>query len=154
MKEFLSQKGVQFTERDVSHDPAASAEMVRVSSQRGVPVTVIDGTVVVGFDRRRIEQLIGQAQRPRLGAAIADAASIPAQRTGGTRVGAYIGKVRPGSLAAQAGLQTGDIITSFGGHTIKSAFDLEYVIDRSQPGQVINIRYSRLNQELETRIRF
>lgn len=154
MKEFLSQKGVDYKELDVAHDPAAAAEMVRVSNQRGVPVTVINGTVVVGFDRRRLEQLLGQAERPRLGAAVADAASMPDKVTGGVREGAYIGQVRAGSLAAQAGLHTGDIITMVGGHTIRSAFDLEYVLERLAVGQMVAIRFLRANQEQETRIRF
>lgn len=154
MKEFLSQKGVEYKELDVAHDPAAASEMVRVSNQRGVPVTVINGTVVVGFDRHRIEQLLGQAERPRLGAVVADASSMPAQATGGVREGAYIGQIRAGSLAAQAGLHSGDIITMIGGHAIRSAFDLEYVIDRLAVGQMVTIRFTRVNLEQETRIRF
>ncbi len=57
MKEFLSRKGIEFTERDVAKDDPALAEL----EQLGVfttPVTVIDGEVVIGFDRERLNALL------------------------------------------------------------------------------------------------
>lgn len=154
MKEFLSQQNIAFKEHDVSHDASAAAEMVRLTNQRGVPVTVIDGTAVVGFDRRRLEQLIGQAQRPHLGAAVIDAATMALRGKSAIREGAYVGRVRPGSPAAQAGLQTSDIIIAIASKSIRSAYDLEEYIARMQPGQTISVRYQRANQEFETNVRF
>lgn len=58
MKEFLSQKGVPFVERDVVKDPAAFDELAKLGYLT-TPVIVVDGEVVVGFDRRRLEQLLG-----------------------------------------------------------------------------------------------
>ena len=154
MKEFLSQQNIAYKEYDVSHDASAAAEMVRLTNQRGVPVTVIDGTAVVGFDRRRLEQLIGQAQRPHLGAAVIDAATMALRGVTSIREGAYVGRVRPGSPAAQAGIQTSDIIIAIAGRSIHSAYDLEEYIARMQPGQTISVRYRRANQEFETNVRF
>ena len=57
-KEFLSQEGIEFEERDVSKDDAALDEL----QQRGLmttPVTLIDGEVVVGFDRAKLVKLLG-----------------------------------------------------------------------------------------------
>lgn len=153
MKEFLSQQKIEYKEHDVSHDAAAAAEMVRLTNQRGVPVTVIDGTAVVGFDRRRLEQLIGQAQRPHLGAAVIDAATMALRGESSIREGAYVGRVRPGSPASQAGLQTSDIIISIAGRSIHSAFDLEDLISRLQPGQTVAMRFRRANQEIDTKVR-
>jgi glutaredoxin 3 len=59
-KEFLSQHGIVFEERDVSTDEAALEELQR----RGVmttPVTLIDDQVVVGFDRAKLAKLLGIA---------------------------------------------------------------------------------------------
>lgn len=56
-KEFLSQKGVPFTEWDVSSDGKALAELERLG-YRTTPVIVIDGEVVVGFDQKRLEELL------------------------------------------------------------------------------------------------
>ncbi|MBN2483500.1 MAG: glutathione S-transferase N-terminal domain-containing protein [Candidatus Omnitrophica bacterium] len=57
-KEYLSGKGVPYTDIDVSSDDAARKEMVEVSGQMGVPVLVIDTQVVVGFDKNRIDSLL------------------------------------------------------------------------------------------------
>jgi thioredoxin reductase (NADPH) len=59
-KEFLSQKGVVFEERDVSKDESALEELQR----RGLmttPVTLIDGDVVVGFDQKKLASLLDLA---------------------------------------------------------------------------------------------
>jgi glutaredoxin 3 len=58
VKEFLSQKGVDFTERDITVDDLALAELEELGYMT-TPVTVIDGEVVIGFDRERLEHLLG-----------------------------------------------------------------------------------------------
>lgn len=57
--DYLKQSGVSFSEKDVSVDIQAAREMVKVSGQMGVPVITIDGNVVVGFDKRKIDELLG-----------------------------------------------------------------------------------------------
>lgn len=57
-KEYLSSKGVEFHNIDVSQDQAAAEEMVKLSGQMGVPVIVIGEEVITGFDKARIERLI------------------------------------------------------------------------------------------------
>ena len=54
VKEFLSQRGIDFEERDVSRNPAYAQELVRNTGQMGVPVTLIDGQAVIGFDRPQL----------------------------------------------------------------------------------------------------
>lgn len=57
-KEFLSSKGVEFEERDVSRDESALEEL----QKRGLmttPVILVDGEPVVGFDRERLARLLG-----------------------------------------------------------------------------------------------
>lgn len=56
-KEFLSQKGILFTAKNIREDPTALAEFQRLGYQ-ATPVTIIDGEVVVGFDRGKIERLL------------------------------------------------------------------------------------------------
>jgi glutaredoxin-like YruB-family protein len=58
-KRYLQQKGIRFRDVDVSRDAAAAREMVRRSGQQGVPVLDIDGKIVVGFNRPKIDQLLG-----------------------------------------------------------------------------------------------
>lgn len=57
VKEFLSQKQVPFDERNVAEDAEALAELEKIEVF-STPVTIIDGQVVVGFDRKRLEQLL------------------------------------------------------------------------------------------------
>ena len=62
-KEFLSQQGIEFEERDVSKDEAALDEL----QQRGLmttPVTLIDADSVVGFDRTKLVKLLGLDEAP------------------------------------------------------------------------------------------
>ena len=58
-KDFLKEHNVPFTEHDVAADPAKRAEMIEISEQMGVPVTVIDDSVIVGFDKGMISELLG-----------------------------------------------------------------------------------------------
>ena len=57
MKKFLSQKGVDFTERDVTADEDAIKELEKLGVM-STPVTLIDGEVVVGFDQKRLNELL------------------------------------------------------------------------------------------------
>ncbi len=58
-KRYLRERGVRFRDVDVSRDQAAARDMVRRSGQQGVPVLDIGGKIVVGFDRAKIDQLLG-----------------------------------------------------------------------------------------------
>ncbi len=58
-KQYLRQKNIQFRDVDVSQDMQAARDMVRRSGQQGVPVIDIDGKIVVGFNRAKIDQLLG-----------------------------------------------------------------------------------------------
>ncbi len=57
-KEYLSQKGIHYTDYDVSRDPKALEEMIKVSGVRSVPVISACGEVLVGFDKSRIDQML------------------------------------------------------------------------------------------------
>ncbi|PIQ75643.1 MAG: NrdH-redoxin [Candidatus Portnoybacteria bacterium CG11_big_fil_rev_8_21_14_0_20_40_15] len=58
LKAFLKEKGVEFQDIDVSQDEKALHEMIDKSGQMGVPVSDIDGQIVIGFDREKICQLL------------------------------------------------------------------------------------------------
>lgn len=58
-KQYLRQRQVPFKDVDVSRDSAAARDMVRRSRQQGVPVVDIGGKIVVGFDRPKIDKLLG-----------------------------------------------------------------------------------------------
>jgi glutaredoxin 3 len=58
VKEFLSHRDVEFIERDVSQDKDAMKALEELGIMT-TPVTVIDGEIVIGFDRPKLEQLLG-----------------------------------------------------------------------------------------------
>lgn len=141
MRELLSKKGVRFTEYDVASNQTAAAEMVRRSGQMGVPVTIVDDQVIIGFDRPGIERALA-SQKPSLGIKAADASSK------GRRPGALVGEVHPGSPGEQAGLQPGDIIIEVDGQKIWSATDLGKTIAYQGRGKVIALTVLRGDERL------
>ena len=59
VKEFLTQNNISFTDKNVATDISARDEMKAKSSSLGVPVIDIDGTVVIGFNRTKLQELLG-----------------------------------------------------------------------------------------------
>lgn len=57
-KEHLKTNDISFEDVDVATDMTRAKEMVEKSGQYGVPVIDIDGEIVVGFDRARIDSLL------------------------------------------------------------------------------------------------
>ena len=118
--------------------------MVRLSRQQGVPVSTIDDEVVVGFDRRRLEEILSRksSAKPQLGIAVADA---------GPRLevdGAYVGRVKPDSPGAQAGLQAGDVIVEIARQPIRNAADVERAAQSLRTGERVRVAYLRHGQVL------
>ncbi|MBU2554283.1 MAG: NrdH-redoxin, partial [Bacteroidetes bacterium] len=59
LKTHLKKNGIRFTDIDVSRDQKAAEAMVHRSGQQGVPQTDINGEMIVGFDKARINTLLG-----------------------------------------------------------------------------------------------
>ena len=153
VKAYLDQRGVPFTEHDVSRDRAAATEMVQLSGQQGVPVVVIDGQVVVGFNRPQIDRFLTD-RPPRLGAAIADAGRIAAKRGLQLPAGAYVGRVEPRSAAAAAGIQVGDVIVSLGGQPVGNDREVDRIVAELRGGQTAAARVWRDGRTIEMTLRF
>jgi glutaredoxin len=59
VKEFLSQNKIEFVDRNIAADETALAELEKLGYMT-TPVTLVDGEVVIGFDRARLENLLLQ----------------------------------------------------------------------------------------------
>jgi len=57
-KDYLREKNVDFEAIDVSSDQEKAQEMIRKSGQMGVPVIDIDGNIIVGFDKEKIDKYL------------------------------------------------------------------------------------------------
>ncbi|HEY6308139.1 MAG TPA: glutaredoxin domain-containing protein [Candidatus Angelobacter sp.] len=56
-KEYLSQKGIEFQEKDIARDLTAVADLKRLGYMT-TPVIVIDGSIIVGFDSEKIDKAL------------------------------------------------------------------------------------------------
>ena len=57
-KEFLKENNIPYQEINVAADHKAAQDMIEKSGQMGVPVTDIDGTIIVGFDKGAIKRAL------------------------------------------------------------------------------------------------
>ncbi|HEY6835172.1 MAG TPA: trypsin-like peptidase domain-containing protein [Gaiellaceae bacterium] len=87
--------------------------------------------------RSVVSQLIssGKAEHPYLGVSIDSTAS-----------NALLAGVRPGTPAAKAGLQKGDVVTAMGGHTISTPDELASAVSSFKPGESVSLTYERNGQ--------
>lgn len=58
-KQYLKDNNIEFTDYNVGADEAKAQEMIKRSGQMGVPVIDIDGQIIIGFDKERINGALG-----------------------------------------------------------------------------------------------
>lgn len=58
LKAYLRKHRVRFSDVDVAADPNAARDLQNRTGQTGVPQTDIDGEIIVGFDKPRINELL------------------------------------------------------------------------------------------------
>ena len=63
VKSYLMKNRIVFREVDISRDERAGQDLVRRSGQMGVPQTDIDGRIIVGFDKPKLDAILGIRNR-------------------------------------------------------------------------------------------
>ncbi len=58
-KEFFNENNISYEEFDVATDADKREEMIQKSGQMGVPVIFVDESMVVGFNREKLSELLG-----------------------------------------------------------------------------------------------
>lgn len=58
-KEFFRENNVKYNEVNVGLDEKARNEMFDKSGQFGVPVTDVNGTIIVGYDKEALKKALG-----------------------------------------------------------------------------------------------
>jgi glutaredoxin len=58
-KQYFRRNKIRFRDVDVSKDPVAARDLMRKTGQMGVPVIDIGGKMVVGFDKPKINDMLG-----------------------------------------------------------------------------------------------
>lgn len=59
----MAERGIGFTEVDVSQDRASAEKLYQVSGQLAVPVITVGDEVIVGFNQERLDQLLVTKQK-------------------------------------------------------------------------------------------
>lgn len=63
-KEFFKANNVSYTEHDVAADHEQRQAMIEKSGQMGVPVIYVGDEMIIGFDKRRLSELLGISTEP------------------------------------------------------------------------------------------
>jgi len=58
LKGYLEKNNIDFQDIDISKNEKDLQEMIKASGQMGVPVVDIDGEIIVGFDKAKIDKLL------------------------------------------------------------------------------------------------
>jgi len=58
-KDFLTEKNIPFTNFDVASDAQKRKEMIDLTGQLGVPVIVVNDSIMVGFDKAKLAAKLG-----------------------------------------------------------------------------------------------
>ncbi|MDH4135372.1 MAG: PDZ domain-containing protein [Anaerolineae bacterium] len=127
------------------------------------------------YRRPLIDQLLAEraTRPPRLGAAIAAllrhrptlvgsrhccitiAIQAPQAAKKGIQLpdGAYVGRVDPGSVAALAGVQPGDVIVQLAGQAVQRDQDVDRIMANVRPGQTVGLLAWRNGQTIKVTVR-
>jgi glutaredoxin-like YruB-family protein len=154
-KRYLDELGVSYKEYDVSRDRAAAEEMVKFTGQMGVPVIVVNGEAIIGFNQTRLQQLLAGAnngKRPRIGLKVTDAGRIARKKGEPPVFGAAVGSVAPSSPGEHAGIRAGDIITSVNNKRINNVAELEEVLGKLTAGSSVSVTFYRGEKAIKSEI--
>ncbi len=58
VKAYFDKLGVKYTEKNVEQNPKYAQEAVEKSGQMGIPVIDMDGEIIIGFDRPKIDHAL------------------------------------------------------------------------------------------------
>ncbi len=57
-KEFLSQEGIDYEEKNIRSDELAMKELTEKYNSRSTPTILVDDEVIIGFDREELERVL------------------------------------------------------------------------------------------------
>lgn len=154
-KIYLDELGVSYTEYDVSRDRSAAEEMVKLTGQMGVPVIVVNGEAIIGFNRTRLQELLATAnngKHPHIGLKVTDAGRIARKQGEPPIFGAAVGSVAPSSPGEHAGIRAGDIITGVNNKRINNVAELVEVLGTLTAGSSIPVTFYRCEKAIKSEI--
>ncbi|HEV3470076.1 MAG TPA: DegQ family serine endoprotease [Pyrinomonadaceae bacterium] len=137
---------------------SAAGELIGINSQILSPS---GGNIGIGFAipsnmaRSVVEQLInqGRVRRGQLGVVVQGVTADIAASIGMKEArGVIVSSVQPGSAAARAGVERGDVITAFNGQEVNEPNVLRNHIAATPPGSEVTLTVVRGGQERQVRV--
>ncbi len=58
-KDYFTEKGVAFTDYNVAENMEKRKEMIEMTGQLGVPVILIGNDAIIGYDKTKVDELLG-----------------------------------------------------------------------------------------------
>ena len=92
-------------------------------------------------DEQRIEKVVKRIKVVRFGGS--GFLGVGLEEVEGDSRGAKVASVRPGSAAAETGIEEGDVITRFDGESVRSARQLGRLVAETPPGREVSIEVNR-----------
>jgi glutaredoxin len=157
---YLDQRGLEYTTRDVTADPSATAILFGRLGRVAVPALTIGDRMIVGFDPLQLSRFLPrpEAEGPGVsfGAAVRSVTLDIAREHGLVAAfGVEVGSVREGSPAATAGVRSGDVITAIGAYTLTGgAGQFRTAIAARRPGDTMALSVWREGAPLEMSVAF
>lgn len=112
-------------------------------SSRPARLAFVEGTPESGHGSRPTGDGAGQGYGPWFGS-VPDFGEVPN--------GVKFADVRPGSPAAEAGLQGGDILTHWNDTPVQNLYDFTYALRDSEVGEVVRVRVLRNGQAMAAEV--
>jgi len=158
--QYLQQRGLSYTTRDVLSDPSASAVLFGRLGRVAVPTVQVGERLLVGYDPVQLARFLpapasdepavwfGAAVRT-VPAEVAQAAGLP------TAYGVEVGRVNEGSPAAAADIQPGDLITAIGPYTLQGgAGQFRTAVAGRRPGDTMTVTVRRGGEDRTAVVEF
>ncbi|HEY2704262.1 MAG TPA: PDZ domain-containing protein [Candidatus Dormibacteraeota bacterium] len=145
----LRSRGHRFTTRDVHNDPSAAAVLFGKLGRVAVPAVQVGERMLVGYDPVQLARFLPsqQAEEPPVsfGAAVRSVPPELARERGLAAAGGVeVGRVTPGTPAAEAGIRPGDVITGVGAYSLAGGADqFRAAVAARRPGDTMTLTVRR-----------
>jgi membrane-associated protease RseP (regulator of RpoE activity) len=133
----------------VHSDPSASAVLFGKLGRVAVPAVQVGERMLVGYDPVQLARLLPsqEAEEPPVsfGAAVRSVSPELARERGLPAAwGVEVGRVTPGTPAAEAGIRPGDVITGVGAYTLAGGADqFRAAVAARRPGDTMTLTVRR-----------
>lgn len=158
--QYLDQRGVTYTTRDVLTDPSATAILFGRLGRVTTPVVQIGERLLVGHDPVQLARFLPRSGEEEPGVSFGAAVrsvtrEVAAAKGLPSTYGVEVGSVREGSPAEAAGIVAGDLITEIGPYTINGGADqFRRAVSLRRPGDTMSLTLWRDGARVEVMVSF